>query len=146
VRLAKSRDDARALYAFLVACHLEIGRGEVEHGKAFATVLDVVENHTAIIVEDEDGKLVGSTGLQQYQVWYGHEWEIGDIWFFVSREHRGSEVARLMTEECAGIAEATGLPVILVINNVTPPGRRRLEPLGRIVHIEKRGHTLRMNP
>ena len=146
VRLARGRDDARRLYAFLTSCHLEIGNGAVDHGKAFAKVLDIVDNHAAVIVEDEAGEIVGSTGIEQYQVWYGDTWELGDIWFFVRRDLRGSEVASLMVDECGKIADAAGASAILIINNASPPGRRRVESLGRLHHFEPRGHLLRINP
>jgi hypothetical protein len=110
----------------------EVGHGRLDHAKTRAEIIEIVSNHTAIIVEDESG-IVGSVGLQRYPVWYGDGEAIDQLWVFISPEHRNGRVLRLLLNECRDLADETGITVKLNIEDYSP-GRRTLT-LGRILQI-----------
>ena len=122
VRFAERRD-AERIFRFLVPMHEEIATAPLDPGAAFLRIVNTIENEVAIIVEDEDGDIIGSVGLEHSPQWFNPAVGfLADLWFFVTPDQRGGDAAQLLLEEVARFSEETGLDAVLIVNN---PRRRR---------------------
>jgi hypothetical protein len=122
VRFAERRD-AERIFRFLVPMHEEIATAPLDPGEAYLCIVNTIENEVAIIVEDEDGEIVGSVGLTCGRYWYNpaHQF-LSDLWAYVTPDQRGGAAWQLLLEEVARFSDEVGMDCLLIINN---PKRRR---------------------
>jgi len=69
----------------------------------------------AFVVEDNDGKVIGSIGLNRTSPWYSDSEYISDGWLYVLKEHRQSGVAAMLIDKAKEFAEEKNLPLIIGI-------------------------------
>ena len=69
----------------------------------------------AFVVEDNNGKVVGSIGLNRTSPWYSDAEYIADGWLYVIKEHRKSGVAGMLIDKAKEFAEEKKLPLIIGI-------------------------------
>jgi GNAT superfamily N-acetyltransferase len=89
---------------------------EFNFAKGYAWLTHNVECG-AWAVEDEDGKFVGSIGLNVTTPWYSDGKYLTDGWFYVLPEHRNSGVGKMLIDRAKEFAEDSGLPMIIGVFN-----------------------------
>ena len=139
---------AADILEFLRGMHAEIGQGPLDDEKAWSTIAEVCENGAAFVVLD-DGAMVGSIGITEFDLWYSKGTMLGEIWFYVAPEYRAAgEVVGLLMQEARALAESVGKPVF--IDHYRPPGRGAgltvvadrvgFIPVSRILELSPGGH------
>lgn len=110
IRPAGPQDAARIL-DFLRGMHAEVGQAPLHFAKALAAITEVAATGVAYVVED-DGQIVASMGLTQFDHWYADASFLAELWIYVAPAYRaeGAAIALLMTE-ARDLAERTGLSV-----------------------------------
>lgn len=84
--------DASSIYAMLLQMHDEIqfDVGEVNLKKLSECVLTVINNGVALVAMDNQ-TIVGSIGGVYTTEWWSDEQVLGDLWFYVYKDHRSSK-------------------------------------------------------
>lgn len=142
-------EDRQALFQFLLGLHDEVATATLDPGEAFARIVNTIENEVAYIVEDEDGTIIGSVGLEFSPYWYNPaEGFLADLWFYVTPDQRGLDAQQLLLEAVARFSDETGLHSLLIINN---PRRRRtprtpLQIIATALRFQPNGVVLTAQP
>jgi|TARA_R110002126_G_scaffold24319_1_gene84786 GNAT superfamily N-acetyltransferase len=94
LRLATGGDDLSQLYMMLRVMHSETvsGTSPVDPAKLEAAIADVLKNGVVVVAE-VDGDIVGSIGGVKTTNWWSSEKCLADMWYFVYKQHRNSNIA-----------------------------------------------------
>ena len=120
-KLTTSDEDFRKVFDFLLenfAPEHKMGRLSAAidlHLKKALTWVALNIKEAAFVVEDDDGKVVGSIGLNRTSPWYSDAEYIADGWIYVLPEHRKSGVAGMLVDKAKEFAEEKELPLIIGI-------------------------------
>jgi GNAT superfamily N-acetyltransferase len=118
IRAATAADE-EAVVALLQALHAEGGQAPLSLARVIVTVRDVLDRGAVLVVE-ERGRLIGTTGLLTEAPWFSeHAW-VHELWTYVAPEARKRPVARALLRMARRYAEALRLPLHVTI----APGAR----------------------
>lgn len=73
----------------------------------------------AWVVEDDDGKVVGTIGVHKTSPWYSDEEYLMDGWFYVLPEYRKTGVGKMLLDAAVGFAKNENLPLMVGIFNIS---------------------------
>jgi GNAT superfamily N-acetyltransferase len=124
VKLATEADMPR-LMELLRAMHAEIGIGALNAPKVFHLVSRLLRDG-AVLVAVEDNLIIGAIGLELRAWWYSDDTVLGDYFFFVDAEHRGSEAAVRLIERASEFAHQAGRPLMLGVLSLVETERKNL--------------------
>lgn len=148
-RYVTDRAEAPAILDFLRAMHAEVGRAPLNDDKAASVIADTIEIGVALVVEN-DGRIIGSMGLNRIDYWYADADFLGETWLYVDHKHRkDGEVIGLLMGEARQLGETTGLPVLIDHYRPRKAGaglsiaadRFEFQPAGNLLALEPR-HVL----
>ena len=78
----------------------------------------------AWVVEDDDGKVLGSIGIHKTSPWYSDEEYLADGWFYVLPEYRKSGVGQMLLNAAIEFAKDQNLPLIVGVFNMDDTGKK----------------------
>ena len=119
-KLTTSEEDFKKVVDFLIENFVP----EHNMGKLSASNLNLKKaldwvilniKEAAFVVEDNDGKVVGSIGLNRTSPWYSDEEYISDGWIYVLKEHRKNGVAGMLINKAKKFAEEKNVPLIICV-------------------------------
>ena len=73
----------------------------------------------AFVIEDEEGEVIGSIGLNKTSPWYSDAEYLTDGWFYVSPKYRKSGIAATLIEAAKKYAKQDDLPLIIGVFSKT---------------------------
>jgi hypothetical protein len=147
-----AKDEARAIFSFLVQMHLEgVGIPEhlapLAHDKALASIYDVVTTGYVLMAYD-GADLVGVLGLSKFGIWYSHQPMLSEQFFYIRPEYRHGPVMRAILRGARDLANAERLFLQLTISNLHKdrPARSALERIGDVLSFFPRGSAFVVAP
>lgn len=78
----------------------------------------------AWIVEDDNGKVLGTIGLHRTSPWYSDEEYLADGWFYVLPEYRKTGVGKMLLDAAVDFAKQQNLPLIVGVFNMDDTGKK----------------------
>lgn len=134
-----SLDDAARVFSFLVPMHAELNAPlELDPGRAYASVRDVLREGVCLVVETEDGQIAAALGLMITPRWYARGDSLMEIFHYAAPEYRDGQASALMLAELAALCDRTGSDAMLTTGIDRPR-----KPRGRMQMI---AHALRYIP
>jgi predicted N-acetyltransferase YhbS len=119
-QLTTSEEDFKKVVDFLIENFVpehkmgKLSASNLNLKKALGWVIFNIKE-AAFVVEDNDGKVVGSIGLNRTSPWYSDAEYIADGWLYVLQEYRKSGVAGMLIDKAKEFAEEKELPLIIGI-------------------------------
>ena len=111
-QLTTSEEDFKKVVDFLIENFVpehkmgKLSASNLNLKKALGWVIFNIKE-AAFVVEDNDGKVVGSIGLNRTSPWYSDAEYIADGWLYVLQEYRKSGVAGMLIDKAKEFAEET---------------------------------------
>ncbi len=125
-QLTTSEEDFKKVVDFLIENFVpehkmgKLSASNLNLKKALGWVIFNIKE-AAFVVEDNDGKVVGSIGLNRTSPWYSDAEYIADGWLYVLQEYRKSGVAGMLIDKAKEFAEEKKLPLIIGIFSKEDP-------------------------
>ena len=112
--------DACQILAILVEMHAEASAplSPINPEKALARIATAIQRGVVFIaLNDEQTALLGSVGGIRTVDWYGDTEFLGDLWFYVRREHRSTRAALALLRRFRDAAKSMRLPLRMAVFN-----------------------------
>lgn len=91
--------------------------GEVNVGRAWEHVWDVLENGAAWVVENDAGDVLGSVSVVPTQLWWTDRQYLRDGWLYVEPSSRGTPAFIMLMETVEAYARADNRPLVVQVFN-----------------------------
>ena len=125
IRLAEKNEADFLRLADLLINHFfkehEMGELSARHfdqEKVISEIAITLGHDKTWVAETDDGKIVGSIGLQLGQLWYTDRSRYGDKWFYVLPEYRSQGIATALIKQVKEFAKTSEYPITLGIYNM----------------------------
>lgn len=116
--LEGSKEDAEAVFRFLIPMYFEVGRMEGDANTIFLEIYRVLKDEIGFVIE-RDGEIIASAGIIEARMWYAKDGRIwAERWFYIRPDYRDHpRVLRLMLAEVKAFVEHTGRMAMIVVFN-----------------------------
>jgi len=125
IEVITAEDGLVEVHALLMHQYVEAALAPVDMDKVWQRIFYTAKEGFIFAVRDENGKMIGTTGLSKGEFWYSKDEYWLDTWTYVDRDERGKEVFDLLMKACGSLARSSGLKVIIAITN---PNRKSHRP------------------
>ena len=112
--------DACQILALLVEMHAEATAplSPINAEKALTRIVNAIHRGVVLVALSDDQKaLMGSVGGICTVDWYGDAEFLGDLWFYVRREHRSSRAALALMRRFRDAAKQMRVPLRMAVFN-----------------------------
>lgn len=116
VRMATVHDED-AIFFMLLDMAKENSKHPVSVSKSIATIREVITVGGGAVAE-LDGEIIGSVGVSPQSPWYSNAIFLGDSWFYVRPEKRGSRAAIMLKNAVKEFADKVGLDLVLAVFSI----------------------------
>jgi len=115
--------DEDAIFFMLLDMAKENSKHRVSVSKSIATIRECITIGGCAVAED-NGKIIGSVGVSPQSPWYSNDKFLGDSWFYVVPEKRGSRAAILLKRAVQEFANRIGMDLVLAVFSITDAERK----------------------
>lgn len=131
-------EDLSELYVMLHVMHSETANkvSPIDSEKLTAAINNVIHSGVVLIYEI-DGKIAGSIALLESSDWWSNEKFVGDLWFFVYKEHRTSKAAITLAKNAMKVTK--GLNVKIKMGHVYTGDHQRKDKFFKRLGLNKVG-------
>ena len=122
---AATVDDERTIWNLLMEHFYECAFHELDRNKSYQTLHDVVVRGSALVLVDQ-GKVVGSMGLDVFEPWWTHNKKVQDVWVNISPDFRSLAAFKALVDRAIAFASEHDAELFLCLNGTKDTGRKRV--------------------